>query len=88
MDTFIQIDITDIESSNIKNVLYVYDGENIQPNGNRNYLGTLVITFNNDKMYRYLNVKLTDVVPFISSQSFGNGFNSFIKNTYAGEAVN
>ena len=87
MDAFIKIDISDIESSNIKNILYVVDGESIKADGDRDHLGTLLVTFQSNSVYKFVNVKLTDVVSFISYSSFGSGFNRYIRKYYAGESV-
>lgn len=82
----IKIDIKDIDSSNIKNILFaVYD----ESDGSdlNSFSGTLAVTFQNDKIYKYINVKMVDVVSCLTASSIGTGFNKHIKSNYNGRLV-
>lgn len=87
IDGLIKIDLVDIQSTNIKDILYVADGRLTKANGDIDYVGILIISFRNNSVYKYSNVKLVDVVSLISTDSIGTGFNRYIKSVYGGERI-
>lgn len=74
----VEVNITDIQSSTIKEMEYLWYSED--DNFKLRSEGLLRVTFQNDRVYVYENVPLIIVMNIAASDSAGESFNFFIKS--------
>jgi hypothetical protein len=83
----IRIQIDDLASSNITDIVYISISNNKDMTDFYKVNGDLIVTFSNGTRYAYNDLPLGILSKCFDSESFGSAFSKLIKPNYIGNRV-
>ncbi len=84
-----RMEFTNVISSNIVEIVYVThdDCDKTVYRSHLDIIGSLYVTYNNFRTYRYIDVSLKDVSACLNSESIGRALNLIVKRNYQSEEI-